>query len=108
MMAKRWMETSVEQSSVLEPKENKDYRRPGQYRRSEIEKGIQVEGRPEGGGPRQYRRAETQESQEPIQVEGMPEGGGLRQYERAEMEEAIQEEGRPEGGGPSQYKRAEI
>ena len=62
--------------------ENKDYRRPRQYRRSEIEEAIQVEGRSEGGG--------------------------LRQYRRAEIEEAIQVEGRPEGGGPSQYKRAEV
>ena len=40
--------------------ETKEYRRPRQYTRSEIEEAIQVEGRPEGGGPGQYRRTEIE------------------------------------------------
>ena len=57
--------------------ENKDYRRPRHYRREEIEEAIQVEGRPEGGGPRQYRRAD---------VEGVEEwcGRGVQQKAFAE------------------------
>jgi hypothetical protein len=60
---------------------------------------------PEGGGPRQYRRAEVEAA---IQVEERSEGGGPRQYRRAEVEAAIQVEERSEGGGPRQYKRAEV
>jgi hypothetical protein len=39
-----------------------------------------------------------------MEVAGRPEGGGPRQYGRAEVEAAIQVEDRPEGGGPRQYR----
>ena len=74
--------------------ENKDYRRPRPYRRSEIEEAIQVEGRQEGRCLRQYKRAEIEDD---IQIEGRPERGGPRQYRRAEIEEAIQGECRSAG-----------
>ena len=64
---------------------------------------MEVEGRHALECPRQYRRAEVEETME---AEGMREGGDPRKYRSLEVEEAMELEVR--GGGPRQYRRIEI
>ena len=56
---------------------------------------------PDGGGPRQYRRAEVEVEavQEAMEVGEAPEGKGPRRYQRAEVSAAQRGEAQNNTGG---------